>query len=100
MNRCYLEVGNGNEYPRIHYKPTEDPSRVFRDVLKYVNVNNDLQGGTLLSISNLKNLFPFIYFDLTKQKMDIKDGVTKLSFHYELSGATATDYIIYGVVLH
>ena len=32
--------------------------------------------------------------------MDIKDGVTKLSFHYELSGATATDYIIYGVVLH
>ena len=25
----------------------------------------------------------------------------KLSFHYELSGATATDYlIIYGVVLH
>ena len=99
LTRCYLEVGNGNEYPRIHYKPTEDPSRVFRDVMKYVNANNDLQGGTLLTISNFKTLFPFIYFDLTKQKMDIKDGVTKLSFHYELSGATATDYIIYGIVL-
>ena len=99
LNRCYLEVGNGNEYPRIHYKPTEDPSRVFRDVIRYVNANNDLQGGTLLTISNFKTLFPFIYFDLTKQKMDIKDGVTKLSFHYELSGATATDYIIYGLVL-
>ena len=99
LNRCYLEVGNGNEYPRIHYKPTEDPSRVFRDVMRYVNANNDLQGGTLLTISNFKTLFPFIYFDLTKQKMDIKDGVTKLSFHYELSGATATDYIIYGLVL-
>ena len=37
LNRCYLEVGNGNEYPRVHYKPTEDPSRVFRDVMKYVN---------------------------------------------------------------
>ena len=47
-----------------------------------------------------KKLYPFVYFDLTKQKMDIKDGVTKLSFHYGLSGATATDYIIYGVVLH
>ena len=91
LNRCYLEVGNGNEYPIIHYKPSEDPSRVFRDVMKYVNANNDLQGGTLLSISNFKTLYPFIYFDLTKQKMDIKDGVTKLSFHYELSGATATD---------
>ena len=99
LNRCYLEVGNGNEYPRIHYKPTEDPSRVFRDVMKYVNANNDLQGGTLLNINNFKTLFPFIYFDLTKQKMDIKDGVTKLSFHCELSGATATDYIIYGIVL-
>ena len=99
LNRCYLEVGNGNEYPRSHYKPTEDPSRVFRDVMKYVNANNDLQGGTLLSISNFKELYPFVYFDLTKQKMDIKDGVTKLSFHYELSGATATYYIIYGLVL-
>ena len=94
LNRCYLEVGNGNEHPRIHYKPTEDPSRVFHDVMKYVNANNDLQGGTLLTISNFKTLFPFI------QKMDIKDGVTKLSFHYELSGATATDYIIYGIVLN
>ena len=99
LTRCHLEVGNGNEYPRINYKPTEDASRVFRDVMKYVNANNDLQGGTLLTISNFKTLCPFIYFDLTKQKMDIKDGVTKLAFHYKLSGATATDYIIYGIVL-
>ena len=99
LTRCHLEVGKGNEYSRLHYKPTEDPSRVFRDVMKYVNANNDLQGGTLLTISNFISLFPSIYFDLTKQKMDIKDGVTKLSFHYELSGATATDYIIYGLVL-
>ena len=77
LTRCHLEVGNGNEYPRIHYKPTEDPSRVFRDVMKYVNANNDLQGGTLLTISNFKTLYPFIYFDLTKQKMDIKDGVIR-----------------------
>ena len=80
LNQCYLEVGNGNAYPRIHYKPTEDASRVFRDVMSYVNVNNDLQGGTLLNISNFKALYPFVYFELTKQKMDIKDGVTKLSF--------------------
>ena len=100
LTRCYLEVGNGNEYPRIHYKPTEDASTVFRDVMSYVYANNDYQGGTLLNISNFKSIYPFLYFDLTKQKMDIKDGVTKLSFHYELSGGTATDYIIYGVVFH
>ena len=100
LTRCHLEVGNGNEYPRIHYKPSEDASRVFRDVMSYVNANNDHQGGTLLNINNFKTLYPFVYFDLRKQKMDIKDGVTKLSFHYELSGTTATDYIIYGIVLH
>ena len=99
LDQCYLEVGNGNEYPHLKYEPTLDPSRVFRDVMKYVNANNDFQGGTLLNISNFKNLYPFIYFDLTKQRTDLKDGNTKLSFHYTLSGTTATDYTIYGIVL-
>ena len=99
LDQCYLEVGNGNEYPHLKYEPTLDSSRVFRDVMKYVNANNDLQGGTLLNISNFKNLYPFVYFDLTKQKTDLRDGNTKLSFHYTLSGTTATDYTIYGIVL-
>ena len=99
LRRCYLEVGNGNDYPDIVYTPTEDPSRVFRDIMKYVNANNDLQGGTLLNISNFKELYPFIYFDLTKQKTDLKDGVTKLAFQYELSAVTAEEYIIYAIVL-
>ena len=100
LNRCYLEVGNGNEYPELHYKPNTDLSRVYRDVMSYVYANNDFQGGTLLTRSNFESLFPFVYFDLTKQKMDIKDGVTKLTFHYELSGAATTDYNIYAFVLH
>ena len=99
LDQCYLEVENGNEYPHLKYEPTLDPSRVFRDVMKYVNANNDLQGGTLLDISNFKNLYPFVYFDLTKQRTDLKDGNTKRSFHYTLSGTTATDYTIYGIVL-
>ena len=35
LSNCHLEVGNGNEYPEIHYTPTTDMTRVFRDVLKY-----------------------------------------------------------------
>ena len=100
LNRCCLEVGNGNEYPDIHYKPNDDLSRVYRDVMSSVYGNNDYQGGTLLNISNFKTLFPFVYFDLTKQKMDIKDGVTELVFHYELSDNTRTDYNIYALVRH
>ena len=30
LTRSHLEVGNGNDYPDIEYKPTQDPSRVFR----------------------------------------------------------------------
>ena len=86
--------------PFIHFKPSTDMSRVFRNVMSYVYANNDYQGGTLLNRSNFKTLFPFVYFDLTKQKMDIKDGVTKLAFHYELTANPNADYNIYASVLH
>ena len=100
MARCYLEVGNGNEYPDIHFKQSTHFSRVFRGVLSHVYANNDHQGGTLLNRSNFKSFFPFVYFDLTKQKMDIKNGVTKLAFHYELKANPDADYNIYALVLH
>ena len=100
ISDCYLEVGNGNEYPDIHFKPATYPERVFREVMGYVYANNDFQGGTLLNRSNFESLFPFVYFDLTKQKMDIKDGVTKLSFHYELSDNPDANYNFYALVLH
>ena len=56
LDRCYLEVGNGNEYPDIHYEPSTDPSRVFRDVMSYIYSNNDFQGGTLLNRSNFETI--------------------------------------------
>ena len=100
ISRCHLDVGNGIEYPDIHFKPATEPARVFREVMGYVYANNDFQGGTLLNRSNFENLFSFVYFDLTKQKIDLKDGVTKLSFHYELSANPNDDYNIYALVLH
>ena len=100
ISRCYLEVGIGNEYPEIHFKPATDPARVFREVMGYVYANNDFQGGTLLNRTNFESLFPFVYFDLTKQKLDIKDGVTKLAFHYELSANPNANYNIYALIRH
>ena len=71
-------------------------TRVYRDVLKYVHKGE----GSLLNRANFSTLFPFLYFDLTRQKMDIKDGTTKLTFKYELSGATAIAYSIYALTLY
>ena len=100
LTSCYLEVGTGREYPQLSYKPSTEPTRVFRDVLRYVHANSRFGSDTLLNRSNFNNIFPFIYFDLTKQPIDIKDGMTKLKFHYELSGATATTYKIHSLVLY
>ena len=96
LQNCHLEVGNGQEYPEIHYTPSTDLSRVYRDVLKYVHKNNEYNERSLLNISNFQTL---LYFDLTKQKTDIKDGTTKLTFRYELSGVTATAYSVYALTL-
>ena len=95
MSNCHLTVGNGNEYPDVHYTPDAERSRVYRDILKYVHANNEYSQGTLLNVNNFKTLFPFLYFDLTKQKMDIKDGTTKLTSHYELSGTAGSAYSVY-----
>ena len=100
LSNCHLEVGNGNKYPEIHYTPTTDMTLVYRDVLKYVHKNNEYDEGSLLNKSNFSTLFPFLYLDLTKQKMDIKDGTTKLTFKYELYVTTATAYPTYALTLY
>ena len=97
---CHLEVGNGKNYPELDYKPSEEPTRVFRDVMKYVHANSDYAGDTLLNRANFCSIFTFIYFDLTKQSTDIKDGMTKLTFKYSLSAATDAPYTVYALVLY
>ena len=87
LTRCYLKA-NENVYPNIHYKPSTEPSRVFRDVMSY-------GGGTLLNRNNFESLFPFIYFKLP----NLEDKV-KLSFYYELRGEPNAEYTIFAIVLH
>ena len=100
LTNCYLEVGNGQEYPEVHYTPTTELTRVYRDILKYFHKKSEYSEGSLLNLHNFKTLFPFVYFDLTKQKADIRDGTTKLTFRYELSGTTAAAYSVYALTLY
>ena len=73
---------------------------IFRDVMKYIHANSEYAHDTLLTRSNLNSIFSFVYFDLTKQSTDIKDGTTKLTFHYKLSGAANAQYKIHALVLY
>lgn len=54
LTRCHLEVGNGKEYPEVHYKPNEEQTRIFRDALKYAHVNNEYQKSCLLNRANFR----------------------------------------------
>lgn len=100
LTECHLVVGNGRDYPEVHYTPNSEPTRVYRDVMKYVHANSEYAHDTLLTRSNFNSIYSFVYFDLTKQPTDIRDGMSKLVFHYKLSGATAAAYKIYGLVLY
>ena len=82
-----------------HNKPSTKPTRIYRDVLKFVYGNNEYSDGTLLNRNSFGSIFPFVYADLTKQKLNIKDGTTKLSFKYEISGTTTTVYTVYALSL-
>ena len=101
LESCQLESSNGNKYPENEYASSTQMTRVFRDVHKYSYTENEYQGGgTLLNRANFSTIFSFIYFDLRNQKLDIKDGATKLTFNNKLSGAKNADYTIYALVLY
>ena len=100
LTECRLVVGNGRDYPEVPYTPVDEPSRVFRDVMKYIHANSEYAHDTLLTRSNFNSIFSFVYFDLTKQSTDIKDGTTQLTFHYKLSGAANAGYKIHALVLY
>ena len=68
LSNCHLEVGNGNEYPEIHYTPTTDMTRVYRDVLKCFHKGNEYGEGSLLNRANFSTLFPF-YILISQNKI-------------------------------
>ena len=51
VSNYHSEASMGNEYHKIHYIPSNDMTRVFRDVLKYVHKNNGYSEGSLLNRS-------------------------------------------------
>lgn len=51
VSNYHSEASKGNEYHEIHYIPSTDMTRVFRDVLKYVHKNNEYSEGSLLNRS-------------------------------------------------
>ena len=52
------------------------------------------------SLEQILSLCFLLFILILQNKVDIKDGVTKLAFHYELTANPNADYNIYALVLH
>ena len=101
LSQCYLEVGSEKKMPSTHYHPASDGFRVFRDVLEYAYIDDDLRSsGCVLNANYFRNIFPFIYFNLEKQRTELRDGTTMLALHYELSGVANANYVAFALVLY
>ena len=65
LSNCHLRVGNGSEYPEIHYNPATDMTRIYRDVLKYVHKGNEYGEGSLLNRANFSTMTVYFPVDTT-----------------------------------
>ena len=96
---CRLQLGANEFIPELDYA-AEFKERILRDVSNFRYRANDFNTGTQLNIANYETLYPLIYFDLRADKTNLTNDPQQLIFHYRLSQAATTDYIIYAVVLN
>ena len=100
ISSCHLKIGYGNIIPNVSYSPSSDYNRVFRDLMNYSYKNDDYASSTLLSIASFKRVYPFLYFDLRFDRETTGSDTQRLVFHYSLTGAPNTNYIIYSLVMN
>lgn len=55
---------------------------------------SDYLNGPTINVNSFDKLHGTLYFDLTNQEIELKNGSTKLELHYSLTAATANDYIL------
>ena len=101
---CYLqsarlEVGNGVYYPETEYS-YDNIIRIFGDAINYSHKQNDKNTGTLLNVSNFKNLFGMIYFDLSYKGNEVSIDPKQLSLRYKLNNVPTARYKVYSLVLY
>ena len=100
FTRARLEVNNSVFYPQLDYNAVTEFSRLYRSLMNFNSSYNNMETGTLIDISNFRNLFGLIYFDLRNQEEDLKDSTVSLTFRYELSAALDAQMQINSLVLY
>ena len=99
FSNASLLVNGSVQYPKMVFK-SEEESRLYRALLSYTSAYNDFSSNPIIDRANFRNLFGILYFDLRKQKHDVKNGTVTLDFNYDLNGDNPTNFRINALVLH
>ena len=95
-----LELGNGVFYPDEVMDPTTNITEVFRELQQYNKGYNDYLTGPTINLKSFKDLYGILYFDLTKQKISLKEGDVKLELKFKLNDTPNAAFNVYALVLN
>ena len=95
-----LEVGSGVFYPDEEMDPTTNITEVYRELQQYKRGFNDYLSGPTINLKTFKELYGILYFNLTKQKISLKEGDVKLQLKFKLNDTPNAAYNVYALVLN
>ena len=95
-----LELGNGVFYPDEVMDPTTNITEVYRELQQYNKGFNDYLTGPTINLKTFKELYGILYFNLTKQKISLKEGDVKLQLKFKLNNTPNAAYNVYALVLN
>ena len=95
-----LQVGSGVFYPDEVMDPTNNTTEIYRELLQYNKSFNDYLSGPTIDLKSFKDLYGILYFDLTKQKISLKEGNPKLELKFKLNDTPNAAFNMYALVLN
>ena len=95
-----LELSNGVLYPRRIINPTKDIAEAYRKLIEYNMGYNDYLSGSTINFKSFKDLYGILYFDLTYQETQLKEGATELVLNFQLNDDPNAEFNLYALILN
>ena len=100
ITSAQLGLSNGVMYPERIIDPTTDIAEAYRKLTEYNKGYNDYLSGPSIDLKSFKDLYGILYFDLTHQKSQLKEGDTQLELSFQLNDTPNAEYNIYALILN
>ena len=100
ITSAQLELSNGVLYPERIINPTKDIAEAYRKLIEYNKGYNDYLSGPTINFKSFKDLYGILYFDLTHQNIQLKEGNTQLVLNFQLNDTPNAEFNLYALILN